>query len=434
MKTIVKTKKLDLSVFFSLLTKPVSLFISFITIPIALNYLGQEIYGLWVTIFGVVSWINFFDFGLGHGLRNKLSEALALKEIHKAKLIIQTGYSSVILIAFFFLLIILPIINYVDWVSLMNTNIISNNVFIKLFIYTTIYVFVSFILNLIKPIYYAYELPQFVGFLSIVQQLFFLLGIVYLTNNNTGSILAFCHTYGVSMIISATLLTTYFFLKNKLIFPEKISLKGVKETGILNLGISFFVIQISILVLQSSDNIIITSYLGPKEVVPYSIVLKLFTISSMLYGAVFLNSLRSSITHASKINDISYLNVIRKRVLIGFFVAIAIDFLIYLGFDFITKIWLGDDTVVIPVNLKKIMFLYSILLIWNGSFIVYLNALSKLKGQLIISIFQAIINIPLSIFLINNTNFGSKGVILATILCMIPMSIYAPLKCLKIRR
>jgi Na+-driven multidrug efflux pump len=79
------------------------------------------------------------------------------------------------------------------------------------------------------------------------------------------------------------------------------------------------------------------------------------------------------------------------------------------------------------------MFLYSIILIWNGSFIVYLNALSKLKGQLIISVFQAIINIPLSILLIENTNLGSKGVILATILCLIPMSIYAPLKCLKIR-
>lgn len=432
MKISIKKKKLDLNLLLSLLTKPVSLIISFITIPISLNYLGQEIYGLWITIFGVVNWINFFDFGLGHGLRNRLSEALALEDIEKVKLIIQIGYSSVTIIATVLFLISLPIINFVDWVSLMNTNLISNNTFVNLFIFTTLYVFISFVVNLIKPIYYAYELPQYVGFVSIVQQLFFLFGILFLTQNTNTSILAFCHTYGVSMVASALILSILFFFKNKPIFPKKISLRGMQQTGILNLGLNFFVIQISILVLQSSDNIIITRFLGPKEVVPYSIVLKLFTVASMLYGGVLLNSLRSSISRANKVNDISHLKAIKQRVFAGFIVAIIIDILIYIGFDFLIRIWLDDNSIIVPIELKNLMFLYSVILIWNGSFIVYLNALSKLKGQLIISVFQAIINIPLSILLIENTNLGSKGVILATILCLIPMSIYAPYKYLKI--
>ncbi|WP_299017534.1 oligosaccharide flippase family protein [uncultured Polaribacter sp.] len=433
MKIGAKNKKLNSNVFYSLLSKSVGLCLSFITIPIALKYLGQESYGLWITIFGIVNWINFFDFGLGHGLRNKLSEALAIRDKDKIKLIIQTGYSSVIFIAFLAFLLSIPFIYNINWNGLMNTSVITNSTFVSLIFFTALYVFLSFVLNLIKPIFYAYEQPQFVGYLNVIQQLLFLLGILYLSNKYLSNLIFFSHAYGISMFISAFILSFIFFSNKKEFIPRKFTLKSIKSTGILNLGLSFFVIQISILVLQSSDNIIITSFLGPGEVVPYSIVLKLFSVSTMLYGAVFLNSLRSSITHANKIKDFKYLKIIKKKIVIGFFVGICLNIILYIFFDPILAIWLDDRNVFIPHGLKNLMLIYSIMLIWNGSFIVYLNALSEIRGQLIISVFQAIINIPLSIILIEYTNFGSKGVIFATIICLIPMSIYAPIKCLRIK-
>ena len=426
-------KSLDSRIFLSLATKALSFALSFITIPISLRYLGQETYGIWLTLFGIVNWINFFDLGLGHGLRNKLSEAIASNQIQRAVLIIRTGYSSIFLITSGLLLVLLPLIYSLNWPFILNTKILSNEILLSLITFLTIYVFISFFLNLIKPILYAFESPQYVGYLSIIQQVIFITTILIIEKRNIGNIVTFSHVYGASMIISALIISVIFFTKYKKLIPRKISFEGIKETGILNLGISFFIIQISLLILQSSDNIIITRYLSPKEVVPYSLALKLFTAMNVFYGAIFLNSLRSSITFASTAGDTQTLFAIRKRIIIGFLIALTLNLLIYMNMDLIIDIWINNQSVIISIKLKNLMLLYSFVLVWNGSFIVYLNALSELKGQLGISIFQAIINIPLSILLIKQTALGSSGVILATILCLLPMSIYAPIKIYKLK-
>ena len=64
-----------------------SILIAFLLVPLSISYLGNEKYGLWLTIYSFIGWFNFFDFGIGHGLRNKLTEAWATKNINLAKML-----------------------------------------------------------------------------------------------------------------------------------------------------------------------------------------------------------------------------------------------------------------------------------------------------------------------------------------------------------
>ena len=57
--------------------KAVSMVLSMLYVPVILGYLGTGLYGIWATILNVISWVNYFDIGIGNGLRNKLSAALA---------------------------------------------------------------------------------------------------------------------------------------------------------------------------------------------------------------------------------------------------------------------------------------------------------------------------------------------------------------------
>ncbi|HEE9872888.1 TPA: polysaccharide biosynthesis protein, partial [Citrobacter braakii] len=57
-----------------------SFLLSYLSLPIALNYLGIGYYGVWVVIFSVVSWIYNFDVGVGLGLKNKLNKALIAQD------------------------------------------------------------------------------------------------------------------------------------------------------------------------------------------------------------------------------------------------------------------------------------------------------------------------------------------------------------------
>lgn len=45
-----------------------SIIINFIIIPLTVNFLGQERYGLWMAITSVLALVSFSDLGLGNGL------------------------------------------------------------------------------------------------------------------------------------------------------------------------------------------------------------------------------------------------------------------------------------------------------------------------------------------------------------------------------
>ena len=63
-----------------MLMKPVSMVLNLIYTPLVLGYLGDIKYGIWAIILNIISWINYFDVGIGNGLRNKLSEKISLND------------------------------------------------------------------------------------------------------------------------------------------------------------------------------------------------------------------------------------------------------------------------------------------------------------------------------------------------------------------
>ena len=64
-----------------------------IIVRLTLDYLGQENYGIWVTLASVLTWFGYLDFGLGNGLRNKLAEAFAKDDLHLARVYVSTTYA-----------------------------------------------------------------------------------------------------------------------------------------------------------------------------------------------------------------------------------------------------------------------------------------------------------------------------------------------------
>ncbi len=54
--------------------KVISVGVLLITVPLTLRYLGQEQYGLWMTISALISMMGFLDMGIGNGLVSAISE------------------------------------------------------------------------------------------------------------------------------------------------------------------------------------------------------------------------------------------------------------------------------------------------------------------------------------------------------------------------
>jgi len=69
---------------------------------------------------------------------------------------------------------------------------------------------------------------------------------------------------------------------------------------------------------------------------------------------------------------------------------------------------------------------------WVNLFNLIMNGTGKIRLQMYAWIFASIINIPLSIFFATTMEFGTVGIVLGTIVSMLPLMILSPIQVRKI--
>ena len=148
-------------------------------------------------------------------------------------------------------------------------------------------------------------------------------------------------------------------------------------------------IQIGLLVIFTSDNYILSSAFGPKDVVPYEIVNKLFQFPSMLLFAA-LSPLWSIFATAYIAEDRSkLLNVFNKfnRFFILIFISIA---LLYFSSPLIISYWIKNP-LDIPSGLLFITAIATLLRVFTSFYSFFL--LSFLQELLIASLRNVLLRI-----------------------------------------
>src|SRR6266404_9597421 len=99
----------------SVASRIVSTAISLLVLPITVRYLGNEGYGLMVTISSVVGWLQFTNMGIGLGLQNALTDETARANTEAQKELVSTAVFSLAGIGLLLLLAGLFIFPHVQW-------------------------------------------------------------------------------------------------------------------------------------------------------------------------------------------------------------------------------------------------------------------------------------------------------------------------------
>ena len=186
----------------------------------------------------------------------------------------------------------------------------------------------------------------------------------------------------------------------------------------------FFIIQFCILIIFSTDNFIIINKLTGTEVLKYNVAFKYFNILIVVFNLILL-PYWSSFTEAAATKNKKWIkHHISKLLLIWVGLAVGAILLFILSAS-VYELWIGKDLNI--SNALSIFMGVSILLTaWNSIFAYFLNALSETKVQMTLLLFSAGMNIPLSLYLINEYN--TKGVIIATCIALLPLSIALPIQ------
>lgn len=420
-------RKISLNTVFLLVFRIVTLTTTFILVPLLIDYLDTKLYGMWLTILSVTVWINYFDIGIGNGLRNKLAETLALGDTNMARSLVSTAYILLSSISVFALAVFLSVSGFVNWARIFNVEASYNAQLHPVMIVVVVTILINFVLSLNNSVAYANQEASFPGLRQLVSTLLlFVAVLVLLATSRQGDLLSLAFINASASLSSNLALSIYLFAKHKTLIPSHrfFSLKCSKP--LISLGVQFFVIQMAVLVIFATDNLIITHILGPSEVTVYNVVHKLF--SPFLYlHQIIMAPLWSAFTIMYAKTDLGWIKRTLARLnMYTLLFASSIAIIILLS-KHIILLWLGNPFFC-RFSLTTVMGLYTLIMLWNNSYAYFLNGIGKVRLQLYTAVAGGGINIPVSIFLAKNLGLGSTGVALGSIISLSLFAVAGPLQ------
>ena len=426
---ISKVKSVGYSSIIVVICQLLGMIISFVMVPLTLKLLGVKIYGVWITLIGIIEWFNFFDIGFGHGLRNKYAEARARGDNDNISKYVSTTFFCLLGISAVIFLLFIIFGHYVSWTDILNApSYLENELYKLAFILCLVFCF-RFIFNIVFILLIADQQPYVQSIIILIGSILSFISLLILMKLNINSLYNIGLFISLSQIFPILISFIYFFSTKYINLIPKIKyfyMSTLKE--IFSLGINFFLIQITALLLFQTNNIIIAHVCGIEEVTEYNLSYKYMNIVYMLFLA-YLNPFWSYFTNAYARND---LHVIKNKILIinkVWLGAAAIGIFQVIASTLFFRLWVKNT--ILPNYILLILLLFYFLLTMRYTiYRTLMNGVGKIKLQFFVTVIEALLHIPLAILL--GKKFGIYGVVGVMIIWSLINNIWEPIQYVKI--
>ena len=412
----------------ALLIKGISIIIGLVLVPLTIHYINPSQYGIWLTLSSMIAWISFFDIGFTHGLRNKFAEAKAKGDKEVVKMYISTTYYYISIIFIALWLVLMFVNQFISWHSLLSLPPAMEKEVSQLAMLIFSYFCLQFIFRVINTILTADQQPAKASLVDMLGQLF-ALGIIFaLTKLTNGSLLYL----GLAVGIAPTLIllaANFYFFKTK--FKDyKPSLRYVKKEyakDIMQLGLKFFVLQVSAIIQFETSLFLIAHYFGTEEVTNYNIAFKYFSVLQMGF-TILLSPLWSGVTDAYNSGEAAWIkNAVKKYLYI--LIPFVVTGLIMLFFsDKVYDLWIGKNIVHVDFNISLLCFIFFSTTMFATIFVSVINGIGALRIQFFTAIIGSICFFCISLLFIKYFHLGVQSIVLSSIITNVFGYIIAPIQ------
>lgn len=399
--------------------------ISFFIVPLTMSYLGVEDYGVWITFITIIEWFNLFDVGLGHGLRNKYTEAKAKGYSEEIMRYVSSTFYVLVAISLILLLLFLILAFFVDWTVVLNAR---KEMYIELrflVLFVGFFFCTRFVLNIVSVLLTADQQPFMSAIILLSGNVLSVICIYILVNNTAPSILWLGITTTISQLLPLMIAFIYFFSSRYVKIRPQISLFSKKHVKtIFNLGGHFFCIQITALLLFATNNMILAHTCGNSNVSEFSIAYKYMNIIYLIFMSL-LTPLWSACTDAYTKGDFFWLENIfgrLKKIWVGM---MGIGLVLILISPLVYKFWLKNEITPNYIILL-LLYIYMGLWTWYTLYRTFMNGTGKIKLQFYVTSIEAILHIPIAIVL--SKWLGMYGLVITMIVWAGINSVWEPIQ------
>ena len=409
----VRTVGVKKNALFSICLRCVSIAVSFLLVPLTIGYVSSELYGVWLALSSIIVWLSFLDIGFSQGLKNKLTEALALKDYARGKKLVSTTYFLMLLVFIPIGIILQLMIPLIDWCSLLNVDVQYENDILK-----TMHVLLAFaclqqVVNVLVSVTAAFQKVALSNSFGVIGNFLSLVLIIAFTQFVPSSLLVLCFAI-TAMPILVTIVFSfalYFGRFNEVRpSPRYIDLSLTKD--LFGLGYKFFIINIQVVILYQSTNVLISNLSSPLDVATYNIAYKYLNVAMMVY-TIITAPLWPAYTDAFVKGDFEWMRRMKQKMTKVLLASVVSCAVMSAFSPVVYRLWIGDE-IDIPFCMTILVAMYVSVYCWMSLNCTILVGMSKIRLEMFLVVFGMILHIPMSILL--GGYIGAYGVVVSMII------------------
>ena len=404
----------------------ISVTVRLFQIPIALAYLGDERYGIWVTLFAFLTMAAFTDLGVSNGLINLLSGSFAKGDYKRASAavsnaLLMTGALSVLIGA-----ALIGVSFFISWGDILNSS--DSSIPSAVTVLGAMYV-ISTPLTVFRRTLVGFQRTDLMHRADVavaIAALVLLVGAVQL-ELPTAVIMALLATPRLGAAAANMIQVRRHF---PLLRPSWRAADRAVAAALLRTGFLFFMLSISGAVSFQSDFVVLSRILGPEATTSYSVPFQVYMFVPQFATLAFL-ALWPAYGEAAASGDTDWvLRAWRRSTITVTALNMALAAFLLLASPLIVSVW-TNESLAPDLGMRVALGLWIIVLGAGTSTHTLMNGLNVIGFQVVNALTMAAANILLSIFLVHQV--GPEGVaygsaIAYTSFVLVPQLAYFALK------
>ena len=413
----------------AVLARAVQVSTSLITIPLTVHYLGNERFGLWMTISSVFAMANFADFGIGNGVLNTVADAFGKNDFDRIRAAISSGFAVLGAVGLLLLGLFASTFAWVSWADVFRVTSAQARAETA----PALMVFACcFALNIPLDLVQRAQLGLQQGFRMNLWQvggsLAGLAGVIAGIRTHSTLPLLVAALAGTPVAAAAFNTFHFFVMSRPDLRPRRRFVSRDAISRIVTFGTLFFVLQLVAAVAFSADNIIIARTLGASSVPDYSIPQRMFSLISLMV-AMLATPLWPAYGEAISRGDIPWVRRTLKRsfVLAFGFAAVASITMLLIAHRLLAW-WIGPR-ISPPFVLLLGLALWTIVECCGATIAMFLSGASIMRFQIVVASIFGVTCLAAKVYL--TSRYGIVAVPWATLIAylsivMLPCAIYVP--------
>ncbi len=414
------------NIFLSTIFKCVGLLCTFIIVPITIEYIDNETYGIWLTMSSILYWFTFFDVGLGNGMRNYLAESISLGDYELARKYVSTTFIILFFIALVLCVIAIGCVSLLNLNIVFNTNILSNH---DLLLSMVLAIVMTLVLIVVKNVGVVFMSLQQYAINDLIVALGSVLSVVIiytLTLYTKGNMLYVVAVLTISPVLVFVIAAIPLFVRHSELRPSFRYLDKNIAIRVVTKGAGFFLIQITVgLCIFGCANIFIAQFCGPSSVTTYNIAYRYFHLIAAAL-VIILSPIWNAYTDAFVKNNMKWIQRTFIRTLKTCGIMALIGVLMLLLSKVFYHIWVGQ-LVTVPWSISLVTLIYICFFNLNNCATYLLNGLNKIHVQIYTSVFSTLLFIIMMIM--GGHRHGVEGVVGGMATCFALMSMVHCYQC-----